>query len=229
METIAIIPARSGSKRITDKNIVPINGKPALAFTVERALSCDAINRVYVSTDSNHYYSIATAAGAQCDTYMRPARLSGDFIGTIEVIQDYVSYLLGSSAISPDCLVVVLYPLALFASEDILNDAVSRYRRLTLDYDVDFMISAKAYKKNPFRAFVHNTGGLRMLFPEQYASRSQDLDPVLYDCGQFYVASASKWLSSTRIYTTNSVPYLFESDVIDVDTLEDLSLAQALL
>jgi len=76
MKTIAIIPARGGSKGLKEKNIYPVAGKPLLAWTIEQALASTLIDKVFVSTDSEAIASVAKAYGAA--VIVRPAELSGD-------------------------------------------------------------------------------------------------------------------------------------------------------
>ena len=64
MRSIAIIPARSGSKGLPDKNIKPLNGKPLLAYSIEAALASGMFDAVHVSTDSERYADIARQYGA---------------------------------------------------------------------------------------------------------------------------------------------------------------------
>lgn len=71
-EVLAVIPARSGSKSVVDKNIRLINGKPMLAYSIEHALQTSLIDRVIVSTDSEKYASIAREYGAEVP-FIRPA------------------------------------------------------------------------------------------------------------------------------------------------------------
>ena len=74
MRKIAIIPARSGSKGLKDKNIIDLCGKPLIAYSIEAALQSGGFDRVIVSTDSEHYATIAREYGAEI--MMRGERLS---------------------------------------------------------------------------------------------------------------------------------------------------------
>ncbi|MGE7690586.1 cytidylyltransferase domain-containing protein [Lysinibacillus sp. NPDC097214] len=105
---LAIIPARSGSKSVKDKNIRPMNGKPMLAYSIEHALNSNKINRVIVSTDSEKYANIASKYGAEVP-FLRPAEISGDLSLDIEVFQHVLAYLKEEEAYVPD-IVVQLRP-----------------------------------------------------------------------------------------------------------------------
>ena len=84
---IAIIPARSGSKGLRDKNIRNLNGKPMLAYTVEAALKTGFFDRVFVSTDSPEYANIAKNFGAYVP-FLRSAENSSDTAGSIGVVRE---------------------------------------------------------------------------------------------------------------------------------------------
>lgn len=103
-EVIAVIPARSGSKSIKDKNIRVINGKPLLAYSIEQALKEKTIDRVIVSTDSERYREIAKLYGAEAP-FLRPLEISGDQSLDIEVFQHLMIWLEQSENKTPDIFV----------------------------------------------------------------------------------------------------------------------------
>ena len=77
MNIITVIPARSGSKSIKDKNIIPYKGKPLIYYSIRAALKSKFINRVIVSTDSNKYKKISIKLGAEVP-FLRPKKYSTD-------------------------------------------------------------------------------------------------------------------------------------------------------
>lgn len=89
---VAIIPARSGSKSVKDKNIRIMNGKPMLAYSIEHALASARVDRVIVSTDSPAYRDIALAYGADVP-FLRPAEISQDKSLDIEVFEHALNWL----------------------------------------------------------------------------------------------------------------------------------------
>jgi len=89
---IAIIPARSGSKGLKDKNIKLLNGKPLMAYTIEAALKSQCFDKIVVSTDSEEYAKIAVEYGAEVP-FLRPEYLSGDEVSTNDVVIDLIKKL----------------------------------------------------------------------------------------------------------------------------------------
>ena len=90
MHNIAIIPARSGSKGLKDKNIKPLNGKPLLSYTVQSALESGLFETVMVSTDSESYAEIATRCGAEVP-FLRSEDLSSDHASSWDVVREVLS------------------------------------------------------------------------------------------------------------------------------------------
>lgn len=107
-EVLAVIPARSGSKSVKDKNIRLINGKPMIAYSIEHALKAKSINRVIVSTDSESYAQIAREYGAEVP-FLRPEEYSTDTALDLDVFEHALKFLEKEEGYIPD-LVVQLRP-----------------------------------------------------------------------------------------------------------------------
>ncbi len=90
MKNIAVIPARSGSKGLPDKNIKPVNGKPLLAYTIEAALESGCFDTVHVSTDSERYAEIARRYGADVP-FLRSAALATDTASTWDAVREVLA------------------------------------------------------------------------------------------------------------------------------------------
>lgn len=92
MKRIAIIPARSGSKGLKDKNIKELNGKPLIAYSIECAIKSKVFDKVFVSTDSQKYADIAIQYGADA-SFLRTDENSGDNAGSWDVVREVVGRL----------------------------------------------------------------------------------------------------------------------------------------
>ena len=90
MRNIAVIPARSGSKGLKDKNIKELCGKPLLAYSVEAALKTGIFDRVHVSTDSTVYQQIAVKYGADVP-FLRSSEMSSDIASTWDAMRYVLS------------------------------------------------------------------------------------------------------------------------------------------
>ncbi len=89
---ICLIPARGGSKGVPKKNIKKLAGKPLIAYTIEAALACPQVEKVYVSTDSQEIANVALSYGAEVP-FLRPEELAGDKVTDLPVIQHFVKWL----------------------------------------------------------------------------------------------------------------------------------------
>lgn len=104
LKILAIVPARSGSKSITHKNIRSLGGKPLIAFSIEHALKSKMINRVIVSTDSEYYAEVAKSFGAETP-FLRPAEISQDNSNDREFFIHALSWLKENEKYVPDICV----------------------------------------------------------------------------------------------------------------------------
>ena len=135
MKKIAIIPARSGSKGLKDKNIIDLCGKPLIAYTIEAALQSGTFSRVIVSTDSEHYAEISRNYGAE--VMMRGEVLSNDNATTYMVLEDILKNRL-SERID---YFVLLQPTSPLRNANHIQEAVTKFESRFNDFD--FLVSMK--------------------------------------------------------------------------------------
>lgn len=224
MNNVAIIPARGGSKRIPRKNIKPFCGKPMLAYPIEAALEAESIQRVVVSTDDPVIAATAEKLGAEAP-FIRPEALADDFTTTVPVVKHAIEQLSQrGDAVDNVCC---LYPTAPCLQGHDLDEAY----RLLVGRQVRGYVFAAARMPFPWqRAFtIDGSGYCRMLYPENYAVRSQDLEETYQDAGQFYWGHHDAFLQEKIFFSPDSVPYLLPIHrVRDIDTHEDWLHAELL-
>jgi pseudaminic acid cytidylyltransferase len=218
--SVAIIPARGGSKRIPRKNIREFCGKPLMAWPIEVVLKSSLFERVIVSTDDPEVSEIANQYGAETP-FLRPAELADDYVGTSPVVAHAINKLveLGAKFDRACCV----YPTApLLRAEDLQLGAQK------LDAGWDFAFSATGFGYPVQRGLVRSAnGGVEMLNPEFRETRSQDLPEVFHDAGQFYFGKVSSWLSGQDLFAPRSTMIrLPRWRVQDIDTLEDFHRAE---
>ena len=220
---IAVIPARGGSKRIPRKNIRPFCGKPMIAWPIAAAADSGLFDRVIVSTDDTEIAETARSFGAEVP-FMRPTELADDLAGTIPVIAHATHW--AREQRWPIEGVCCIYPTAPMISTDDLADGL----RLLNEGPHDFVLSATDYASSIFRAFFQaEGGGLEMIFPEHFDSRSQDLPRALHDAAQFYWGRPEAWLTAKTLFGPRSAAWLTPRwRVQDIDTPEDWVRAEAL-
>ena len=91
----------------------------------------------------------------------------------------------------------------------------------------DFVISASQYESPPQRAFVKKNNALKMIYPKLFNCRTQDLQPMFFDAGQFYLAKTQNWLNKKLIFNKSCTNvFIPRWRVQDIDTMEDWKKAQ---
>lgn len=125
-EVTAIIPARSGSKGIHNKNIKCLNGYPILAYSIAIAKLCPSISRVIVSTDSEQYAEVARYYGAEIP-FMRPKEISGDQATDLEFMQHAIQWMFLHENATPEFF-VHLRPTTPLREVELVNKAVERLK-----------------------------------------------------------------------------------------------------
>lgn len=218
---IAVIPARGGSKRIPGKNIKAFRGKPMIAWPVLVAKASGLFEHVIVSTDDAEIASVAKAWGAEVP-FMRPAELSNDYAGTIEVVAHAVQWAWAQGW--PLSAVCCIYATAPFVNAHDLERGLD----LLESGHWQYAFTATEYAAPIFRSFhARPDGGLEMYFPEHFLTRSQDLPIALHDAGQFYWGRPSAWAEGKRIFDEHSTPVIIPRwRVQDIDTEDDWTRAE---
>jgi pseudaminic acid cytidylyltransferase len=219
-----VIPARGGSKRIPGKNIRPFCGKPIIAYSIEAARESGVFDRILVSTDDSHIATVARDYGAETP-FVRPAGLSDDWTPTVPVIRHAVDWAADHwGNIESACCI---YSTAPFVTSLDLRKA---YATLTERQVSGYVFSAAAFAFPIQRAFrITSEGHCDMFQPDNYAARSQDLEPAYQDAGQFYWGSARCYRSNDVFFAPDSVPHIIPRHrVQDIDTPEDWQHAELL-
>ena len=220
MKSVAIIPARGGSKRIPRKNIKPFLGKPIIAYTIEAALNSGLFTEVMVSTDDAEIAEVSRAYGASVP-FFRSEDNAGDFATTAAVIQEVLAkYEQQGDSFDLGCC---LYPTAPFVSPETLMES----QRLLLEKEYDTVFPVVKYSYPIWRSLKVEEGKASMIWPENLTKRSQDLPPAFHDAGQFYWFRVESFKQSQSLFTDNSGAYeLDELYVQDIDSLTDWKLAE---
>ena len=219
MKNIAIITARGGSKRIPKKNIKEFCGKPIIAYSIEAALNSGIYDVVMVSTDSEEIAEIAKKYGAQVP-FLRSEKTSNDFATTRDVLDEVIDEYKkrGQSFDVMTCI----YPTAPFVTAQKLKDAVTQLS----EGDADWAMPVTAYSFPPQRAMVIRDGGLEYQYPEYKNTRSQDLEPIYHDCGQFYVYKIDVY-SGAKQGSGKVLPLITpEEETQDIDNISDWIMAE---
>lgn len=226
MKILTIIPSRSGSKGIKDKNILDFDGKPLLAHSIIQAKSSKYTDqmRIVVTTDSREYQKIAHQYGAETP-FLRPTEISQDESLDIEFIRHALSWLEENENYIPD-IVLQLRPTQPLRKVNDIDNCLDLFLEVRGKYDS--LRTVIEFKKSPYKMYIIDEGELKPLFRncgairEPYNDLRQHLPKTYLHNGYIDVFNASivkrDTISGDKIY-----PYIMdEKDNIDIDTMEDL-------
>lgn len=222
---VAIIPARAGSKRVPDKNVKSLMGKPIIAYTIEAAIESDLFERVVVSTDSERIAEISQHYGADVP-FLRSADLADDHTPVSLVTLDALNRLdpmrdrfACVAQLMPNC------PLRTCA------DVRASYQQFA-DGASESQLSVTRYGwQNPWWAMQRNQAfQLEPLFEDRITERSQDLPELFCHTGAIWWAKAEV----LRRHKTYHVPNRTGWEIpwrraVDIDTEDDWRMAELLM
>jgi len=213
---VAVIPARGGSKRIPRKNIKPFCGKPMIAWSIEAALQSGCFDQVLVSTDDKEIADVARQCGADVP-FMRPPALSDDHTGTMPVIRHAIEWCIQQGQTPEN--VCCIYATAPFIRAENIQQGL----QILGDTGSDYAFSVTSYPFPIQRAIrITAQGRVEMFYPEQFNTRSQDLEEAYHDAGQFYWGTVSAMLADKMIFASGATPVILpRHQVQDIDTPED--------
>ena len=225
---MALIPARSGSKSVIDKNIRMMGGKPMMAYSIEHALQSRYIDRVIVSTDSEIYAQIARKYGAETP-FLRPEEYARDTSLDLEVFEHALCYLEKEEGYVPDIIVQLrpTYPIRKIQDIDAMIEIMLH------DETADSVRSMSPAGEVAHKVWSRNelTGEASPILkdiPEAYNMPRQQLPKVYYqnaciDIIRTRVITEEHSMSGKKI-----ISYVME-DNFDIDTEAELERASLVL
>lgn len=227
---VAIIPARGGSKGIKRKNLVTINNKPLIAYSIEQALASKSVNRVVVSTDDEEIKRVALAYKAEAP-FLRPKELAEDHVLDLPVFVHALKFFEEKEGYRPE-IVVHLRPTAPYRKSEWIDQAIT----LLLEHpEADSVRSVSAPKQHPYRIFRIDDKGylipvMKNEHPTPYLLRRQDLPDMYYYNCVIDVTRPKTIFSGNSMTGNNMLPYIMnQEDVLDIDSLNDLEFAKFMM
>lgn len=221
---LAIIPARSGSKGLKNKNIKLLNGKPLIAYTIEAAKCSNIFSNVVVSTDSQKYANVSKRFGAEVP-FLRPDFLAGDLSNTLDVVE-YTLIELSKMNLNYDYF-MVLQPTSPFRNSNHILEATE----LLFDKDANSVISVCETDHTPLWTNVLDNSLSMENFVSEYVSSTRQKLPIYYRInGAIYLSNVNYFFKYKSFYKEKSFAYIMDRlDSIDIDSELDFILAEALI
>lgn len=220
--TVAIIPARGGSKRLPRKNILPILGSPLIEYPISAAIKSGLFKSVIVSTEDDEIAQIARSAGSQ--VIIRPHELCEDRSTVVQVCTHVLNFLERNDQV-PDCFCCI-YATAIFLTPD---DIRKSFDLLKQKPEADFIMGVSEFNFQPVQALEEENGYLALKWTEYKGVQSQFHPKLVASNGTLYWARSSVFLNIKSFYGRRlkgyHVPHL---RVVDIDTKQDYKMAEIL-
>lgn len=222
---LAIIPARGGSKGIPRKNIVPLAGKPLIAWTIEAAKKSKYIDKIVVSSDSDEILKVGAKYGAEAIT--RPAVLATDTAAPGPLIFQVMDYLKEKENYIPE-IIVYLQPTSPLRDFRDINSSIE----LMLSKKATAVISVNELEKKYLKTFVAvKSGYLKGSVSNKHPFMNrQQLPNVYMPNGAIYIITRKEFMKTGQLFSNKTLPYTMTAEKsFDLDTMEDLKKLRQIL
>ncbi|RLA83863.1 MAG: acylneuraminate cytidylyltransferase family protein [Epsilonproteobacteria bacterium] len=218
---LAIIPARGGSKRLPRKNVLDLNGKPLIAYTIEAGLKSKYIDKVIVSSDDEEILNISKQFGA--DTIKRPDELASDTSTSFDAIKHTIEN------VDKYDYIVLLQPTSPLRDEKHIDEAIE----LLENKKADAIVSVCEMDHSPLWSnTLDNSLSMKgFLRDEILNKRSQDLEAYYRLNGAIYICDTDKLLEEESFMFKDNI-FGFKMDresSVDIDEEIDLKLAKIII
>lgn len=223
MNILTIIPARGGSKGVPRKNIMPLNGKPLIYYSIKNAFESNFINEIIISTEDTEIKKITEEFGLKVIT--RPEELATDDSKTIDVIIHVLDSLNFEGYIPS--IVVILQPTSPLRTSDDIDSAIEIF----LKKDCDSVVSVCEFDHSPYWALKLENNYLSPMFGQEYLLKPRQELPTAYiPNGAVFISSPDKIRKYRSFYCPKTIPYIMPTDrSIDIDSTLDFKMAEILL
>ncbi len=225
MKNLAIIPARSGSKGLKDKNIKLMNGKPMLAYTIEAARESSLFDEVFVSTDSERYAKIAVEWGADVP-FLRDDKLSTDTVSSWDVVKDAIIRYEEAGRIFDT--IALLQPTSPLRTSD---DIVLGYKEM-VKRNANIIIGVCETDHSPLWSnTLPKDNSLKNFIPQDLIKVPRQSLPTYYRInGALYIVKTKYLLDAGSIYGARSFATIMSKEnSIDIDDEMDFIIAETLM
>ena len=226
-DIVALIPARSGSKGIPNKNIKLICGLPLIAFSIAVAKKSKLIDRVIVSTDSQEYADIAIKYGAEVP-FIRPASISGDSSTDIQFIDHAISWFEDNESFVPK-FIAHLRPTTPIRSYKVVDDALRGF----INSKFTALRSCHKMSESSYKTFEIEDSKLKCLcngsFDIEIANHSRQSYPETYNANGYIDVIRSDMVKNHGLIHGNYVQAFITEPAYELDEISDVELLEYLM
>lgn len=229
METLALIPARGGSKGIPRKNIVKIHGKPLIAYAIEQAIASEFINRIIVSTEDEEIAEISVKYGAEVP-FTRPKEFAQDSSPDIDVFRHALNWLKENEGYVPD---IVLNHRTVYPIRDvkIIDRAIELFIK---NPKADSLRSVCLPIQTPYKMWKIVGEYMEPLLPltefaESFNMPRQILPKAYWQFGYVDMVRTEVITQKGKMSGDKILPFIIEEEGVDIDHEEDITKAEQFL
>ncbi len=218
---LAIIPARGGSKRLPRKNVLPLQGKPLIAWTIESALQSQYIDTVCVSSDDEEILAIAEEY--KILTVNRPNELATDTATTFDAVKHSIDLISEKYE-----YIVLLQPTSPLRTAKHIDEAIA----LLEQKKADAVVSVCEMEHSPLWSnTLHDDGSMEGFLSDEVFQRSQDLPTYYRLNGAIYICRTNSLLSEKTFFLSEKIfAYVMDREIsIDIDNQIDFYTAESIL
>jgi CMP-N-acetylneuraminic acid synthetase len=223
MSSVCIIPARGGSKRIPRKNILPLNGRPLISYSIRAAIDSGVFTDVIVSTEDGEIKAIALKEGARVDD--RPEHMAGDTVTKVQVVKEFLER---KNAEKKYEVVAALLPTCPFRTARHVKEAMELFRSTP---DLPFLIGVTEYEF-PIQLALSplDEKSMQMTFADGYrTTRSQNIEKRYHPNGAMYMATVKAFLEKGTFFNERMLTYKMSAiRSFDIDYPYQFAIAEIL-
>ena len=217
---VCIIPARSGSKRIKNKNIRIVSGKPLISHVINICKKAKIFDQIIVSTDSANIKKIALKHKVEVPNF-RPKKYSNDNA----TINSVIKYLFKKLKLHSVDYLYCIFPTAILLEPKDIKDSLNEI----INKKADHLLSLSQYKSPIERSISIKKGKLNYFRKDKINNKTQDLKKYYFDTGSFFIHKVDAYKKKFNDKPKNSIAYfLDEFKSVDVNDKNDLKLLEIL-
>jgi CMP-N,N'-diacetyllegionaminic acid synthase len=229
MKILAFIPARGGSKRIPQKNLKLLNGKPLIAYTIEAARNSQLVNRIVVSTDSEAIALVSKEFGAEIP-FLRPESISQSDSTEMQFFEHALDWFAEHESYVPD-LIVLLYPTAPFRKAESIDKALEEMMKHP---EADSLRSVKLCSEHPYKMWVIEDRYLKPFMsgvdPNMHTLSYQLLPTVYIQNASIYITKPSTIRNKKSPTGDIIIPFIMNDiESIDINIPVDFEFAEMII
>lgn len=226
LKTLALIPARGGSKGLKLKNIANLAGLPLISYSIKAAEQAKKIDKIVVSTDNLKIKKISEEFGAECP-FIRPKKISTDKSAILDVVKHTINFLDVSENFQPD-IISIMYPTAPFRTPKMIDDSIKKL----IKTNAEIVVGVKKIKTHPYRSYWLKNEKLKP-FRKDFLTfhQRQTFPDAFYPTGAIYTFWTKNLKKYDNIYGPNILPLIStnEETCCDIDSKFDLFMNEMMI